>query len=368
MPTLLVIEDDPEVLDNITEILTETGYQVLQANNGKRGIAVAQEQHPDLIICDIIMPHASGHDVLRALRADPDTTQIPLIFLTAMVDQPDQRKGMNLGAEDYIAKPFSARELLASVKTRLTRQEAFRARQEAVLEELRQSITRIVPHEFFTPLTTILGGADLILDPSSSFDRDQIRELAGFIHQAGLRLKDLVENYILYVQLELQATRPDSLATLRGQQTSLAATLVKQYATAASSRHQRSSDLVLDLDESAVGMAPEYLAKIVDELVDNACKFSPIDTPVHVKVYSNDSDFVLKVTDEGRGMSAHDTDRIGALLQFDRDKHEQQGSGMGLALVSRLAELHGGRMTIESQPDNGATVILTLPKYATTQD
>lgn len=124
MKTILVIEDEKPVLTNIVEILESGGFQAIGAENGADGIQLAKEHNPDLILCDIMMPVMDGHGVLSELRSEPATATIPFIFLTAKADKTDLREGMNLGADDYLTKPFRRKELLMAVNARLEKQAA----------------------------------------------------------------------------------------------------------------------------------------------------------------------------------------------------------------------------------------------------
>jgi CRP-like cAMP-binding protein/CheY-like chemotaxis protein len=117
--TILVIEDNKEMAENIADILRLGKYSVLTAHNGKIGVEVAHQQRPDLVLCDIMMPELDGYGVLHLLSQDPDTSNIPFIFLTAKADKSDFRAGMNLGADDYITKPFDGFDLLKVVEMRL---------------------------------------------------------------------------------------------------------------------------------------------------------------------------------------------------------------------------------------------------------
>lgn len=119
MKKVLLIEDNADIRENTGEILSLAGYDVMTAENGKVGVHKAQEQSPDLIICDIMMPELDGYGVLHILSKDPETARIPFIFLTAKTEKADIRKGMELGADDYLTKPFSDTELLNAIGTRL---------------------------------------------------------------------------------------------------------------------------------------------------------------------------------------------------------------------------------------------------------
>lgn len=119
--TILVIEDQQEVRENITELLDLSNYRTLEAADGRQGVKMALDHIPDLILCDIMMPEMDGYEVLYLLMKNPTTAAIPFIFLTAKAEKIDFRKGMNLGADDYITKPFEEMELLGAIERRITK-------------------------------------------------------------------------------------------------------------------------------------------------------------------------------------------------------------------------------------------------------
>jgi CRP-like cAMP-binding protein len=126
MKKILLIEDNPEMRENTTEILGFAGYEVVTAPNGRVGVQKAREENPDLILCDIMMPDMDGYAVLFLLNKDPKTAGIPFIFLTAKADRSEVRKGMNLGADDYLTKPFDEMELVDAIESRFKRNEIVR--------------------------------------------------------------------------------------------------------------------------------------------------------------------------------------------------------------------------------------------------
>ncbi|HZX75104.1 MAG TPA: response regulator [Cyclobacteriaceae bacterium] len=128
MKKILLIEDNDDIRENTAEILTLANYEVLTAENGKIGVELAQHNNPDLIVCDIMMPELDGFGVLHILSKKTETALIPFIFLTAKTEKSDIRKGMNLGADDYLTKPFDDTELLNAIESRLKKQE-FRKRE-----------------------------------------------------------------------------------------------------------------------------------------------------------------------------------------------------------------------------------------------
>ena len=141
MVKILIIEDEVEIRSNLVELLGLEGYDVVSADNGVTGLLGAIEHTPDLIICDVMMPELNGYDVLQALRQDPKTLTIPFLFLTALADRGDIRRGMVLGADDYLTKPFTRGDVLTAVETRLKRQTASQSQiNDAQIAALEQEI------------------------------------------------------------------------------------------------------------------------------------------------------------------------------------------------------------------------------------
>ena len=128
MPKILIIEDQPIIRENIALILEMEGCSVISAPDGAAGLELARTEHPDLILCDILMPKLDGYGVLQGLRAQAETASLPFIFLTAKAEHRDQREGMNLGADDYLTKPVDRAELIQAVHSRLQRQRTHDAR------------------------------------------------------------------------------------------------------------------------------------------------------------------------------------------------------------------------------------------------
>jgi DNA-binding response OmpR family regulator len=136
---ILVIEDDKLSRKNLLKILKAEAFEAIGAESGKIGIQMAIEQEPDIIICDIMMPDIDGYEVFKVLRQEPSTILTPFIFLTAKTERADVRQGMNLGADDYLTKPFEVDELLKAIATRCKKQEVLRQQVQLLLEELQES-------------------------------------------------------------------------------------------------------------------------------------------------------------------------------------------------------------------------------------
>jgi diguanylate cyclase (GGDEF)-like protein len=152
MNKILVIEDERAIRMNLVKLLSAEGFQTIDADNGILGIQLAQAQHPDLIICDIMMPGMDGYEVLKALQQDPITAAIPFIFLTAKAEHSDWRQAMNMGADDYLAKPFSRAEVLEAIATRLQKQEYLIQRHTLQLQEAHAQLNHMLRYNQLTNL------------------------------------------------------------------------------------------------------------------------------------------------------------------------------------------------------------------------
>lgn len=359
---ILVIEDQDPIRTNILELLDAEGYSVMGAENGRVGVQLAREFLPEVIVSDIVMPELDGYEVLQELRQDPATATIPFIFLTAKADKSDLRQGMNLGADDYLVKPFTQRELLEAISVRLNKHSQISAHFEQKLDELRNNITASLPHEFLTPLTVILSASEILTLHSDKLTAAEVPEFAERIHTSAQRLLRLIRNFLLYSQLELAAFDSSKAEVLRGLRTSDVHTVIMDAAVRLARQVGRSEDLYLEVENATVQMDPIHLGKIVEELLDNAFRYSLPYTPVRINCHTEDDRVLMfSVTDQGRGMTREQITRVGAYMQFERERYEQQGQGLGLTLTKRLVELYGGEMTIESVPNAKTSVQVVLP-------
>ena len=361
MSKILVIDDEESVRGNLVELLEAEGFDPISAKNGRAGVQLARQQLPDLILCDIMMPELDGYGVLDELRQAPATATIPFIFLTARAERADLRQGMNLGADDYLVKPFTRDELLKAISTRLVKQAAFDQKLQTKLDELRSSISLALPHELRTPLTCIAGYSDILAEDSVTLEPGQIQDIGRSITHASSRLQNLIVNFLLYADLEIAARDPQYARALQDTSPSPVESVVSAIALQVAESALRQSDLSLELESAAVRIGANFLGILVKEIVHNAFKFSGAGTPVGVTGRRDGETYCLHVRDHGRGMTAEQIKDAGAYLQFERKRREQQGPGLGLSIARRLAELHGGTLTIESVYSQATTVLIRLP-------
>jgi DNA-binding response OmpR family regulator len=353
-----VIEDE-HVLRRLTiRLLQLEGFGTLEAHDGNNGVARATEDLPDLVICDIMMPGLDGFGVLQALRGNPRTAMIPFIFLTALVGKEDHRHGMEEGADDYITKPYTPAVLINSVRRRLEKRQRQLEESRQRSEEISLAVGALIPQEMLGPLETIETVTHLLALKYAAQD-PQVAAMTKSVAQESARLRRLVRRLHLYAQLpELYTHRFDLAHT--GPQTEVA-TVVDRVARAVCRLWQREPDLLISLEPAAVPIAEDYVVLLVEELIDNACKFSIPGTPIQVRCHGQREFWSCEVMNQGEGLSPAQIGQIGAFRQFLHGKKKSAGLGLGLALTQGITRLHGCEFTIKSDArTTTATVMVPL--------
>jgi two-component system, sensor histidine kinase and response regulator len=362
MKRILVIDDEEWLREMVHLALAQKGYDVLEAENGAVGVELARKSLPDLVLCDVNMDKFDGYQTLASIRNEPTTTSIPFILMTGLADHAGMRHGMELGADDYLPKPFTIEALFAAVDTRLKKAQKVREEAEQKLADLRDNISLMLPHELRTPLNGILAYGEILSSDASTLSPAEVAEMGQVIHESGKRLERLIESFLFYAQLEVVGADPQKVSALRHQKTPAPLRLIEEHAHNQAQLANRTSDLILELEETPAPMSQEYLVRIIDELVQNAFKFSQTGTCVKVAYGTSfPSGVTLVVSDQGRGFSTEHIAKVGAYMQFDRKMQEQQGLGLGLSIAKRLTELHGGTLAIHSGGDSKTTVTVRLP-------
>lgn len=361
MKPILVVDDEEMYRSTISAVLRLAGYTVLEAENGEKGVEIAQSQPLDLILSDVMMDKLDGFGLIERLRMDRATSTIPFIFLSGLSDKENVRKGMTLGADDFLAKPFTGDELLAAVESRLMKHREARDEAERKLSQLRSSINLAMPHEIRTPLASIIGFAEVIRDEGDKLTGPEIIQCGKLMHQAGKRLQRLVENFVTFSQIEAASMDPEKVALLKASSPAEASGILRTISRIKAESCGRLADLDVDSPKSNVAVSDVHFRKICEELIDNAFKFSPTGSKVSISSVVEGDDYVLTISDHGRGMTPDQMANLGAYLQFDRMIHEQQGTGLGLTIAKRLAELYGGRMEFDAAAGKGLTVRVHLP-------
>src|SRR5689334_1374193 len=297
MKKILVIDDEEWLREMVHLALSQKGYDVVEAGNGASGIEVARKELPDLILCDVNMEKMDGYLTLSSLRNEPATATIPLILMTGLADHAGMRHGMELGADDYLPKPFTIEALYAAVETRLKKAQTLRDEAEKKLADLRDNISMMLPHELRTPLNGILAYGEILSTDANSLPPAEIAEMGQVIHESGKRLERLIKNFLIYSQIELLGTDPQRTSALRKKQTPLPRKIVEARATQQAQTFGRMADMTIDLTDKPAAISEEYLTKIVDELVHNAFKFSKAGTAIQISLFPSDKALTLSVSD-----------------------------------------------------------------------
>jgi signal transduction histidine kinase len=360
--TILVIDDDDLFREGICTALTFEGYEVIAASRGNSGFNLAKKRLPDLILCDVNMPDMDGYDTLRLLRSDIRTSTIPTILMTGvMKEYPQVRHGMNIGADDYITKPFSIPDLFTTIQSRLVKQEKLVTKAESKLDLLRQNITYSLPHEMRTPLTALIGYSELLQIGYKEMDREEIGTIAQMMLASSNRLHRIIEEYLDYSKIELITHDNNTRSNMRQESTAHIHNVIRTCTEPIAVETGRLQDFTLDLQPGTASISETHLIKIVSYVLENAFKFSQAGTAVSVHGIEKDNLYQLIIQDAGRGMSEEQISNIGGYMQFERKKNEQQGLGLGLITAKRLTEIYGGSFTIESVVNVGTTVTVELP-------
>ena len=298
--------------------------------------------------------------LFRSLRENRSTADIPVIFLSAWADRQNVREGMQLGAADYITKPFRVEEVTAAIETQA---KAVRQRQSHIAAdcaEARLGLVRKLPHELLTPLNGILGPAEMLKMADCPLSKDEVSELGHAIFLSARRLQRVMENLLLHID-SLEKRRP-----LPSPHSSVGADALRRAideAVSAICEVTGSSPKRIRImgDMPAAAIRGEDLKKVVLELLENALKFSPEDSCVDLHVGQIGTELRIAVRDFGRGMTSTQIAEVSAFSQFERERFEQQGLGLGLTICRNIASSYGGTLDIQSIEGGPTTVRCSFP-------
>lgn len=358
---VLVVEDDEPLREGLVHILESAGYEVMTATNGAEGLRALIEQRPDIVVSDIVMPVMDGYEFLRATRQLSYGATIPFLFLTARTAKEDVRLAKQIGVEDYLPKPFEPEDLIVAIENALRRSAAMRSERDTYLAEMQRRILSMLQEEFRTPLSLVLGYAELLQEtPDSRLNSNLVHDHLQGILAGGRRLQLLIENFLLLARLESsraleQPIQPfNPVKALRAVQ--------RKYQKPA---REAGLELVL-LDTSCdakVNADINLVVEALSRLVDNAIRFSrPESRQVRLRLEERNGGVAFIVEDEGQGISREELPYLfDAFYQADRQKRQQQGSGLSLALAREIARRYGGQLSVDTQPGVGSTFTIWLP-------
>jgi len=362
---ILVVEDDTALLEGLRDVLELAGFGVLTASNGVEGLeTLTTHPLPDLIISDIMMPRMDGYEFYTRVREKPDWLNVPFIFLTAKGEKTDIRRGKQLGADDYLIKPFEEEDLLVAIESKLKRRAQLESARDLQMDDLKRRILTTLNHEFRTPLTYITTYTDMLNTAEPNISSDEFKQFMRGIQAGSERLRHLVEDFIALVELQTGETQR-AYETRRQLITDLSEVLlrvVEQHQLRALTRKVRLEATVPAALPPVWGEI-DQLTSAVSRLVENGIKFSKKEGGwVRVMAHSTVHKIVIQVQDDGVGIRTTELSNLfNPLHQVDRAKMEQQGSGSGLAIARGIVAIHGGQLTVTSELGVGSLFSLELP-------
>ena len=370
--TILVVDDTPENIEILVELLD--GFDLKVAINGQEALETAWEgQAPDLILLDIMMPEMDGYEACRQLRGDERTREVPVIFLTAKTQKEDIYKAFEAGGQDYVTKPFDARELMERVKTQLELktqrevlknmnlllEEKVRERTEQldkankelmVLDEAKNSFLMMISHEIRTPLNGIVG-ATYFLNDSLAEDND----LAEFVDM----LKTSVDRLEKFSTTALIITQLSTNQTISRGEVDLVALVNEIVPSFSDKLSAKNIELKMEIAEApCMVQGQKDLLKIaVNNILDNAIKYSSADSYVSVSVGKYSNGVFVSFRDKGIGFSQEALNHLFSPFGLG-EKHYDKNLGLSLKAAKSIMDAHKAAIIVQNLADGGAEVRL----------
>lgn len=316
---ILIVDDQPANLEILFQLFEQTQFEISFASDGRTCLDIARTDHPDMILLDIMMPEMDGFEVCRRLKFQPDTSDIPIIFMTALSDTVDKIKGFELGAIDYITKPFHAQEVLARVNTHLTVQRLQRELSQKNLE-LQQSLERekelnqlksrfisVASHELRSPLTIISMTEKMLKRYADRMSAEKKLEQLHIIEDAVAKMTDLLDDVLLLVKVESHQFqfRPihlDVAAYCRD--------IADQFRAMCAETHE--IEFLAHGEKFDVNADPKLLRHIFSNLLSNAIKYSPNGGTIRFSLTLDDDASMMRfdVCDNGIGIAPGDLEHL----------------------------------------------------------
>ena len=364
---ILVVDDITKNLQVVGTVLRNQGYKVMAAASGAEALKCVRTQLPDLILLDLMMPEMDGLEVCRRLKSDSTTSQVPVIFLTASNEMEHLVNGFEVGAVDYVTKPFNPPELLARVRTHLELKHARERLRE--MNEEKNEFMGIAAHDLRNPLGAITGYAEILIEEMESLQPSvpepgaravrEAGECAGRIRETSRRMAEMVQNLLDANRIE-RGEMQLNLAPLDLSQT-VAAVLETQRPRAVAKQQtlhwQNEAGAVSVLADATV------LMQVIENLVSNAVKYSPTGKNIFVRLRRLQEGTLCEVQDEGPGLSAEDQKKLfGKFARLSaKPTGGENSTGLGLSIVKKMVEAMNGRVWCESELGRGATFIVEFP-------
>jgi len=349
---ILVIEDEKGLRHNLKDILELNNFTVHTANNGVEGLTKALAINPDLILCDIMMPILDGYGFLEQIKKTK-LAGIPIVFLTAKAEKGDARFGMNLGADDYITKPFTVKEVVDSVKTRLEKSKYIKEKIITSSNKSTYELSKLLNgHEIRTPLNIISGMTILLNDLVSSENRTEANQITKHAQNSLFNLTNIINNIYLFEMLKSEFDEnifiPNSNINICNN--------IKNIS------QEFDRKVLFNLDDTLfTNNKLIYLINyIYVELVFNAIKFSTKSDLIIASNSIENNQMIISVKNYGSTLKC-DPKLLKPFNKFS-DRMDISGMGLGLYNINQIAIKLGGEMKISSK-NNVTEVEFFLPNF-----
>lgn len=373
MEKILVIEDETILREEIVEWLTLEDYDVVSAANGAAGVEAALLHVPDLVVCDILMPQVDGYDVLLEIRTHPTTVGIPFIFLTAKAAQDEIRKGMDLGADDYITKPFTRLTLLHAIEARLAKKKLQVQVQQQAINQLQQALTQVnehnilkakllsmFSHDFANSLTSVLMICGLLRNHIDLMDVNRRQTQLTRIESSVHLLLHMLDDLFVIAQIEAGTYTPQpGLLSVRN----FFQRLQSEYQVIYGER----CHLQLESRNSEImGIDGRLLHLIAVNLITYAIKALPKGSTLDLTLEGNATECTVTVHDSDSSMPVAERQRFFSVLQQPSTVKTIAILGLDLAIVKEVVAFHKGSVQFDLQGEAGTTITVTIPTLEST--
>jgi signal transduction histidine kinase len=359
---ILVVDDQPNNLKVIASVLGRD-YSLSIANSGANALKILENNTPDLILLDIMMPEMDGFEVCRRIKANERIRHIPVIFLTAKNDIDDIVNGFSSGAVDYITKPFNSVEVKVRVQNHLNLKHALDELKitNQKLQELnatKDKFFSIIAHDLRSPFTSILGFSELLADQITDKEYNNIEEYAGFIKQSSKQAMDLLTNLLEWARSQTNKIeyKPEKIDL--NHLIEETAIMFDQIAL------PKGITIKRNLNQNLEVMADKHMiATVIRNLISNAIKFTGTGGEISVSAQKDQEEIVVKISDNGVGIPAN---RIEKVFQIDNNNStlgtaNEEGTGLGLILCKTFVEKSGGWIRVESEERKGSVFSFSIP-------
>ena len=343
---VLIVDDIPHNVE-ILETSLEDKYILATAGSGEEALEIIPTFRPDLILLDIMMPGIDGYEVCRKIKANEHLSYIKIILVTGKALVDERLKGYEVGADDYVTKPFVIRELEAKIKVFLN------LKRSQEIDQLKTDLLVLFAHETRTPLNGIIGGSDLLL-LDDSLD-ESIHQTVQLISESGQRLLDFIDKTMFLCELKSMPR----LKMIKQSYTQMVKNVIESLSTVA-----KEKGVILNFecnDEFAFEAEWIMMEKAVRYVMDNAVKFSKKKGKVEISLATEENTAVLTITDHGEGIPPEWIDKIFNEFSVKDIVHHQKGQGLSLATTKHILEIHGGDITVSSTVNEGATFKISIP-------